>query len=370
MLRRLFSGLVAGLGVFVLIGSVTVNPSTGSADRVPSPKGVAIAPAAASPSAGSSIAPTAAPTVSVGPSASPWAPISTSAPYGAPQIAAQQSPISIALRNAKNYANVILIAIAGRDPTQASLDSATSYAFDSFRRVYSQYGIVAVPVPDPRTQSDVDGICGGPLRYSPLLYVVMKIESAGQNKYTSGYSTTVDLTGNLELCQPFPALSHLGPEQSKPTNASGKAAASPTPTSTPNFEIVPVGNAYPGHWAQVYYANPFSGLMTVFALSTSPWITKYKIWINAPATLVSSFEHPTDAGNGTVYCAVANLVVSQMMDLPHVTDNANLIIEPRWPIGDQRFDQNGPRAAGPNQNTNAILCHNNKHSIWRYLTLP
>jgi hypothetical protein len=186
---------------------------------------------------------------------------------------------------------IVTVIISGVDPSSLTLDEQARYAFRSVQNILIDYGINAFAYKD-----DLAAYCASPIAGVPVLYLWMNLTSTS-NKYTSGYRTIVDIRGTQMRCQ-----------------------------SSNNVFADHV--TFRGHEDHTYLSNPFQAALAVFALSTSPWITKNKIYINAPSTILDSFMHVQDAADGAVYCAVAGAMAQFLQQPNPVVDTSSPNVTP------------------------------------------
>lgn len=99
--------------------------------------------------------------------------------------------------------------------------------------------------------------------------------------------------------------------------------ASANPFRCENGAPVELDDAYQSSFTHVYVANPFKGVGTLAAFSTSPWVGVSKYYVLVPALILQEFEHPQQELNGTIYCAAGELsyyFATQTMDHSFNTD--------------------------------------------------
>lgn len=115
-----------------------------------------------------------------------------------------------------------------------------------------------------------------------------------------------------------------------------------------------IGGSTFGNAHNVYWWDPVSGLASVVALLTSPWINRYRLWLAVPVTVIDSFKNEDKALAGTIYCATANGMLSwlraeQLIELDYVPKSGDLIAYRLDPINHQKLQVPGVNYCGQPQ---------------------
>jgi hypothetical protein len=147
----------------------------------------------------------------------------------------------------------------------------------------------------PATDKTPDG--GVPLLQPGDLLLVLAITRADQtfNKFTGAFTNDVLLNFTQIRCP-------------SDKNDAGFVA-----------EALSGGNLSPG-WnggsqgalIEHYNQNPVAGIASIAALLTSPWINKYRLWLNVPVTFLDSFKHEKGSLEGTIYCATTAAMLDML----------------------------------------------------------
>lgn len=127
--------------------------------------------------------------------------------------------------------------------------------------------------------------------------------------------------------------------------------------SAPSFNGAPspyIGGSTFGNAHNVYWWDPVSGVASVVALLTSPWINKYRLWLAVPVTVIDSFKNEDKALAGTIYCATASGILSwlravQLIQLDHPTSSSDLIAYRLDPIHSRKMQVLGVNYCGQQQ---------------------
>jgi hypothetical protein len=132
--------------------------------------------------------------------------------------------------------------------------------------------------------------------------LVLAVTRADQafNKFTGAFTNDVLLNLTQINCPP-----------DKPRDAAGGANAQSLAGS-----VVSNGwnGATQGALIEHYNQNPVAGIGSVAALLTSPWINKYRLWLNVPITFLDSFKHEKGSLDGTIYCATAAAMLDMLYE--------------------------------------------------------
>jgi hypothetical protein len=126
------------------------------------------------------------------------------------------------------------------------------------------------------------------------LLVVLSVTRADQefNKFTGAFTNDVLLNLTQINC-PTAAAPDGTKYLSKPSGVISKGW----------------GRASQGALIERYNENPITGIASVAALLTSPWVNKYRLWLTVPTTFLDSFKHEKRSLEGTVYCATTEAVL-------------------------------------------------------------
>lgn len=128
------------------------------------------------------------------------------------------------------------------------------------------------------------------------MLLVFSIGRADQvsNKFTGGESESVSVNFTRIIC---PAIQQTANPSAQP-NASVSAYWGPSTS---------------GAYSHYYWFNPISGIASVAALLTSPWVNTYRLWLTVPGTVVDSFKNQQSSMSGTIYCATTDAVLEMLV---------------------------------------------------------
>ncbi len=163
------------------------------------------------------------------------------------------------------------------------------------------------------------------------LLLVLAVNHADQsfNKFTGTFTNDVLLNVTEVAC-----TAKSTPQRGINDATTPSAAAAPqAPQQSLAGSVISDGwrgSTY-GALIEHYNQNPVTGIASIAALLTSPWVNKHRLWLNVPTTFLDSFKHEQRSLEGTIYCATTDAMLDMLFEhhLAKIADNRAY----RWSAG-------------------------------------
>ncbi len=196
---------------------------------------------------------------------------------------------------------IVYLVSADASSTVNSQSTAISSVYASASKVINAFNMSAIRLNstfDPKAPQVLCINADGRSAVRPQdLLLVFSLGLADQsiNKYLGGDTEKVELSFTRIIC---------------PTSAQGLTTFGASAGNVSNYW----GPTSAGSYSHFYWANPVSGIASIAALLTSPWVNKYRLWLTVPGTFLDSFKNEQSALDGTIYCATADAMLEMLRD--------------------------------------------------------
>jgi hypothetical protein len=254
---------------------------------------------------------------------------------------------------------VIYMVSQDRTSQANALSSVIGDVLQSATEVAGRFQMSVVSLSKPYDPTAPQKSCLGPdgqtyaVRPQDLLLAFSVLQASQvSNKFTGADTQDVSISFTRIQCPP------TSPQATVESAPSLNGAASPY-----------IGGSTFGNAHNVYWWDPVSGLASVVALLTSPWVNKYRLWLAVPVTVIDSFKNEDKALAGTIYCATANGVLfwlraTQLIQLDRATNSSDLIAYRTDPIHSQKMQVSGVSYCGQQQPVTPSLIGPAPISTW------